>query len=66
MSMTIIKKTLAVTMTAAISLAAVVSCSGVEEESPKPVYEGTIGQKIDAFYQDHIDTAAGMADAVFE
>ena len=64
--MSFIRKTLAVTMTAAISLAAVSACSGTEEESPKPVYEGTIGQKIDAFYQDHIDTAAGMAVAVFD
>ena len=66
MSMTIIRKTLAVTMTAAISLAAVASCSGNVEEPPKPVYEGTVRQKIDAFYEDHIDTAAGMAVAVFD
>ena len=50
----------------ALMLPALTACAPQEEEKEKVIYEGTIEEKIDAFWNDHEDTAAGMAVGVFD
>ena len=61
------KKALICVLGAALMLPALTACAPQEAvEEDKVVYEGTIEEKIDAFWNDHEDTAAGMMVGVFD
>lgn len=62
-----LKKAIICALGLALMLPALTACSpqeAVEEE--KVVYEGTVEEKIDAFWADHEDNAAGMMVGVFD
>ena len=65
--MKLFKKTAALIFTLLMSLSLLASCSGVpEQKKEEKTYEGTHEQIINAFYEDHKDTAAGMMVGVFD
>ncbi len=65
--MKLFKKTAALIFTLLMSLSLLASCSGVpEQKKEEKTYEGTHEQIINAFYEDHKDTAAGLMVGVFD
>lgn len=61
------KEIVAVTLASVALLAVFTSCtSKTAEDEEEKIYEGTIEEKIDAFYADHEETAAGMMVGVFD
>lgn len=65
--MKIFKKSAALIFTLLMSLSLLASCSSApEKKEEEKTYEGTYEQMINAFYEDHKDTAAGMMVGVFD
>ena len=65
--MKIFKKTAALIFTLLMTLSLIASCSATpEQKKEEKTYEGTHEQIINAFYEDHKDTAAGMMVGVFD
>ena len=62
------KKSAAAIFTLLMTLSLLASCSAAPEkkEEEKKTYEGTHEQIINAFYEDHKDTAAGLMVGVFD
>ena len=61
------KKSAALIFTLLMTLSLLASCSSApEQKEEKKTYEGTYEQKINAFYEDHKDTAAGLMVGVFD
>ena len=60
------KKILALVFSAFMTLSLFCSCNAAPKKEEEKQYEGTHEQIINAFYEDHKDTAAGMMVGVFD
>ncbi|MBR6488435.1 MAG: serine hydrolase, partial [Clostridiales bacterium] len=64
--MKMMKKSLALVFSALMMLSLFCSCNAAPKKEEEKQYEGTHEQIINAFYEDHKDTAAGMMVGVFD
>ena len=64
--MKVLKKSLALVAAALMTLPFLASCSAKPEEKEEKIYTGSYKEKINAFYEDHKDTAAGAMVGVFD
>ena len=61
-----LKKSLALIVVALMMLTLIASCSAKKTETEEKIYEGSYEEIINAFYEDHKDTAAGAMVGVFD
>ena len=64
--MKMMKKSMVLVLSVLMMLALLCSCNSAPEKKEEKQYEGTHEQIINAFYEDHKDTAAGMMVGVFD
>ncbi|MBR2548587.1 MAG: serine hydrolase [Clostridiales bacterium] len=60
------KKSLALVVALLMTLPFLASCSAMPMEKEEKIYTGSYEEKINAFYEDHKDTAAGAMVGVFD
>ena len=61
------RRLLSLFVAAAMGLSVLTACgASANADKEEKTYEGSYGEKIEAFYEDHKDTAAGMSVAVFD
>lgn len=64
--MKMMKKSLALVFSALMTFSLLCSCNAAPKKEEEKQYSGTHKEIIDAFYEDHKDTAAGMMVGVFD